>query len=409
MVATVVVGMLCVHLFCFCLMFFLISTKLHGKKMGMNVFALGNLLLGCAYVLQLLTGPAGNSSLSILNHTLTLCAPVVYLIGGLRFFERATPLWRPLCMLAAIYTAAQVLLQSTLGPVARHALLAGTCALLFLAMAAAAWHGARSFAKDLHIEMRMFGVLIGALAALNAAKFVQIVTEGLAALDMAQPFQMAFYLYMSFLGTVLPPSIAWLVLRRLTEALRNTAARDPLTQLFNRRGLLEGLETYFRLRGAGTAHLLMIDIDHFKNINDSYGHKVGDMVLRHVADVLQTTARRGDLVCRLGGEEFVVACLNTDDTGAIQLAERVRAAIEHSRALTIGLHTAVRCTVTVGISPAFNQIEAFERCLQQADAALYRGKKAGRNRVEDVTPESTRTPGSTAPHPRPDANPANAA
>lgn len=384
MVATIILGMLCVHLFCFCLMFVLISTRLHGKKMGMEVFALGNLLLGGAYTLQLLGGAHAAEAVSILNHTLTLCAPVVYVIGALRFFERAAPLWRPLLMLAVVYTAAQVLVQSTLGPAARHALLAGSCALLFLAMAAAALHSTRSFARDLRSEMLVFGLLIAGLSVLNAAKLVQVLRHGMPALDMSQPFQIAFYIYMSFLGTVLPPSIVWLVLRRLTDALRNTAARDPLTGILNRRGLMEGLEAYFRLRNAGTVHLLLMDIDHFKSINDNYGHKAGDMVLCHLAQTLQATARQGDLVCRLGGEEFVVACLDTDDNGALQLAERIRAAIAHNRVLTIGLHHPLLCTVTVGVSPAFRHIDALERSLQQADHALYCGKKAGRNRVADI-------------------------
>ena len=96
MVATVILGMLCVHLLCFCVMFMLISRRLHGKKMGMEVFALGNLLLGCAYIMQLLGGQPGWSLISALNHTLTLCAPVTYLLGALHFFNRPVPVLRSL-------------------------------------------------------------------------------------------------------------------------------------------------------------------------------------------------------------------------------------------------------------------------------------------------------------------------
>ena len=124
--------------------------------------------------------------------------------------------------------------------------------------------------------MVLFAILIGAICALNAAKFVNLLSAGMQALDMGSRFQMAFYIYMSFLATVLAPSIIWLVLRRLTDELRTMAARDPLTQLLNRRGRAEALDAHFRSRTAGPAHLLMIDIDHFKRINDTYGHHVGD-------------------------------------------------------------------------------------------------------------------------------------
>ena len=384
MVATVILSMLCVHLFCFSVMFLLISTRLHGKRMGMGIFALGNLLLGCAYMLQLVDGPSGWSLSSVVNHTLTLCAPVAYALGAMRFFNRPTPVWTPLLALAIFYTGAQVLVEWTLGSEARHALLAGACALLFLLMTVAALLGTHTFARDLPVEMSVFAILIGGICALNLAKLVMILTGGLAALDMNSSFQMAFYIYMSFLGTVLPPAAVWLVLRRLTDALHDLAIHDPLTHLLNRRGMVSGLETHFRSRTAQPAYLLIVDIDHFKRINDTHGHKVGDLVLGRVAEIIQATARLSDLKCRLGGEEFVIVCLESDGLGAMHLAERLRLAIEQTDLASPALHQPIRCTVTIGVSDAFTSSHAFDLALQQADAALYRGKDAGRNRIEQV-------------------------
>ncbi|MBD9505005.1 GGDEF domain-containing protein [Pseudomonas sp. BGr12] len=382
MVTTVILSMLCVHLLCFSVMFLLISTRLNGKKMGMEVFALGNFLLGLAYILQLLGGPAHWGAMSVVNHTMTLCAPVAYVLGALRFFDRPTAVWRPLLTLAVLYTALQLTVQSALGSEARHALLAGSCALLFLGMAVAVLYARQNVARDLRVEMIVFAVLIGGICALNAAKFAMIIQGGLAALDMNSSFQKVFYLYMSFLGTVLPPCAVWLVLRRLTDELRTMAAHDPLTQLLNRRGLVEGLEAHFRSRKAGPAYLLIVDIDHFKQINDNHGHKVGDLVLSHVAQVLKATARKGDLTCRLGGEEFVLVGLDMDRTGALQLAERARVAIEQSEVPGAIPDQPIRCTATIGVSEAFTGTQALDEYLQQADRALYRGKTAGRNRVE---------------------------
>lgn len=382
MVTTVVIGMLCVHLLCFSVMFLLISRRLHGKKMGMDVFALGNLMLGLAYVLQLFGGHANESVMSIVNHTLTLCAPVTYVLGGLRFFDYPIRIWRPLLATAAGYTAVQILVQVLLGTEARHALLAGSCAALFLAMTVAALYVGTTLARDLRVEMGVFAVLIGGICALNAAKLLMILSGGLQALDYDTSFQKLFYLYMSFLGTVLPPCFVWLVLRRLTDELRQMATSDPLTRLLNRRGLLESLDAHFRSRTAGPANLLIVDIDHFKRINDTHGHKVGDLALCHVAQVIKATARQGDLICRLGGEEFAVISLDAGKAGTLALAERMRAAIEHSEVPGVGADQPLRCTVTIGISDGFSSTQALDEAMQQADAALYRGKSSGRNRIE---------------------------
>ncbi|MCZ2103512.1 MAG: GGDEF domain-containing protein, partial [Burkholderiales bacterium] len=139
----------------------------------------------------------------------------------------------------------------------------------------------------------------------------------------------------------------------------------------------------------GPAQLLIVDIDHFKRINDTHGHAAGDAVLCQVADRLRAAVRQGDLVCRMGGEEFVVICLDTEDAGATRLAERLRAAVESMAVPVGGRQETIRCTVTIGVSQTFAGGEALDRALQQADAALYRGKAAGRNRVEPCDEAAT--------------------
>jgi len=384
MVATILVGMLCAHLLCFTVMFLLFSKRLHGKKMGMDLFALGNFLLGLAYVLQLAEGQPAWSAVSVLNHTLTLAAPIVYWLGAMRFFGQAVPVWRPLLAFSLAYVGAQALVQWGLGPVARYAMLSAMSALLFLVMTLTVIYGVRTFAKDLHREMVFFALLIGGICVLNAIKFVKIVHGGLDALQMDSSFQLVFYIYMSSLGTVLPPSIIWLVLRRLTDDLRAMAARDPMTQLLNRRGLADALQLHFNARHAAPAFLLLIDVDHFKRINDSYGHAAGDSVLLHVAQVLRAAVRRGDLTGRVGGEEFVAICLDSDAAGSLRLAERLRAGIEAQSVEVAGGHHRMRVTVTIGLSQPFVSAQALAEAMQQADAALYRGKAAGRNRVESA-------------------------
>ena len=348
----------------------------------MDFFAVGNLLLALAYILQLVEGGPAWSVMSVVNHTLTLAAPISYLLGAMRFFGRQVRLWRSLMVFSVAYGIAQWLVQWGAGPVARYAMLAAMAAILFFAMTITVIYGVRTFAKDLHGEMIFFALLIGGICVLNALKFLKIVDDGLDALHMDSRFQMIFYIYMSTLATIVPPSIVWLVLRRLTDDLRNTAARDPMTDLFNRRGLLEALQLYFNSRHAAPAYLLLMDIDHFKLINDTYGHQAGDEVICHVADLLRSTERRGDLIGRIGGEEFVVICLETDSEGVMHLAERLRAGVESQAIKVAGSGHLQRCTVTIGMSPCFHGTHGLEDALRQADSALYRGKAAGRNRIE---------------------------
>lgn len=382
MVASILVGMLCAHLLCFSVMFFLISRRLRGKKMGMDCFSVGNLLLGLAYALQLAEGGPGFSPMGVANHVFTLASPVAYWIGAMRFFGRRVRLWPPLAGFALAYAAVQVLVQWRLGPLARYAMLSGVAACMFLVMIVTVVYGVRTFAKDLVGEMVFFALLISGICALNAIKFFKLVDGGLDALQSDTHFQTVFYVYMSFLATVLPPSVVWLVLRRLTEDLRHMAARDPLTQLLNRRGLADALQAHFSAQPGTIAHLLMADVDHFKRINDTHGHQIGDAALCHVAQVLQGTMRRSDLTSRVGGEEFVAVCLDTDAEGLRQLAERLRAAIEAQPVQAAGQEQPLYCTVTIGLSHGFAGAHALEDAMRQADTALYRGKAGGRNRVE---------------------------
>ncbi|MGJ4803632.1 GGDEF domain-containing protein [Luteimonas sp. SDU82] len=381
MIATLLVGMLCVYLLSFTVMFLLISRRLGGEKMGTDAFAVGNLALGSAYVLQLLEGPPGWSAMSVVNHSLTLCALLAYAVGGARFFGRRPPLLIPLVLLGFGYAAAQAVVEAVWGTVARYALLSAVCALCFAVMVGALLVGLRTFARDLRGEVVVFVLLIGGICVLNVAKLVKLLSGGLAALSMDGQFQMVFYVYMCSLATIIPPSIVWLVLRRLTDTLRSVAARDPLTQLLNRRGLTEALNLHFRRSSAG-ARLLVIDVDHFKRINDRYGHQAGDAALCAVADVLRAAVREDDLVCRMGGEEFAAVCLGADDRTAWQVAERIRCAIASTVMLQAPGRDGLRCTVTVGISGRFTDEASLARAMQAADAALYRGKSAGRNRVE---------------------------
>lgn len=182
--------------------------------------------------------------------------------------------------------------------------------------------------------------------------------------------------------TVLALSHVYEFSRERSElALRRFAATDPLTSLANR-GEFERLfkrEQSLAQRGGAPLSLLLVDLDHFKDINDAFGHGGGDAALVAVAGVIKESLRGSDWACRLGGEEFAVLLPGTAGAGARKIAERLRAAIAGAE-IAYGEET-IQVTASIGLAELGPDGEDLERVYQTADARLYESKKAGRNRV----------------------------
>jgi diguanylate cyclase (GGDEF)-like protein len=157
--------------------------------------------------------------------------------------------------------------------------------------------------------------------------------------------------------------------------------RDPLTELYNRRAFAESLSQSIarRERQGGTLCLLMLDLDYFKKLNDTYGHPAGDAALRATAEVLRRVLRKGDVPARYGGEEFVVMLPGASEAVAQQIAERLRATLEASAIEYAGQTLHVTASVGLAVWPD-NGAQADE-LMTAADRALYAAKAGGRNRV----------------------------
>ena len=171
--------------------------------------------------------------------------------------------------------------------------------------------------------------------------------------------------------------------RKLAELdLARLAATDPLTGVPNRRFFEDyaGRELSRLARFGGRSSLLMIDIDRFKDVNDSFGHVAGDEALRRVAALGRSFFRASDLFARIGGEEFVCLLAGTDAWGALIAAEAFRDAIEQLR-IEIGKHT-IHVTVSIGATSLAPADASMEAAAARADAALYQAKAAGRNCVK---------------------------
>ena len=169
--------------------------------------------------------------------------------------------------------------------------------------------------------------------------------------------------------------------RQLEAELRRLATTDALTNTLNRRQFFAlGLGELARAResehGLG---VLMVDIDHFKLINDRYGHPVGDEALKHLVERLRAGLRRGDLIGRLGGEEFAIILPTVTAGAALNVAERLRAAVAAKPLVHNGVP--IPMTISIGLAMAHDTDRTFEQIIVCADAQLYRAKSGGRNRV----------------------------
>jgi diguanylate cyclase (GGDEF)-like protein len=171
--------------------------------------------------------------------------------------------------------------------------------------------------------------------------------------------------------------------QKVEEKLRDLSEKDHLTMIFNRRKLFEllALEIDKAKRYKRPLSMILLDLDHFKNVNDRYGHNAGDAVLKTTADVIDSVVRKTDIFARYGGEEFVILSPETGREGAMALAEKIRASVEFHDFPFAG-----KITVSAGVS-VFSVGDSVDAFIDRTDRALYSAKRGGRNRIaEDMKP-----------------------
>ncbi len=223
-----------------------------------------------------------------------------------------------------------------------------------------------------------------------------------------RPFSLAWYAGLAE-GFAWQMMLLFVLLRRANEQIETFARnnqslieetlRDALTGLHNRRGFDERLHAALAesRRSGGTVALLAMDLDHFKQYNDHFGHLAGDEALRAISRALRTVVTRSrDVACRIGGEEFAIVLPFTDEAGAMTIAERVRAAVLHMRLPHAPSSPFGMVTISVGVAVGSGTSNS-NSLYEAADQALYRAKRMGRNRIarfapgpEEVTPATLR-------------------
>ncbi len=190
--------------------------------------------------------------------------------------------------------------------------------------------------------------------------------------------------------------IAWLLVGLLLrihvdeQEMRSLASYDSLTGLPSRHAFFDNASNYVSLaqREHKTFSVMIIDLDHFKSINDRYGHPAGDAVLKLFADVVNSVARRSDIIGRVGGEEFAIVLPSTNASKALEFSERLHHAINQAVLKYKG--SAIRYTASIGLSEFDTDSEdSLDDLLASADLALYQAKQSGRNQTATFNPQLT--------------------
>ncbi|BAF72160.1 GGDEF domain-containing protein [Sulfurovum sp. NBC37-1] len=176
-------------------------------------------------------------------------------------------------------------------------------------------------------------------------------------------------------------------LNKTNEKLKKLASTDPLTELFNRRHFESLTEPFLELakRNDTEIAIIVIDIDNFKKINDTYGHKVGDDVIVDLATILKRGSRQSDIVCRWGGEEFIILLANTNGKSVLTIAEKIRKKVENLvRTLEDG--NELKFTISCGVALVNKESNtSIHNVIDRADRALYKAKNSGKNKVVEST------------------------
>ncbi|MBS0392873.1 MAG: GGDEF domain-containing protein [Proteobacteria bacterium] len=351
------------------------------RREGMGLWALALVLHTITYVLYTLRGVAPNWASVVLANTLLAGTFALVLAAVHQFQGRALPWLRmglPVLVMAALFIRFMDDYRTCV-------IVAGVVPPLQLAMVLwSLWHPQRPASLR---GAALLAAGLGLQAMLLAVRGALVAVHGIPARGLLQAEGLQSLTFIAAFVVVILASLGFILMAkdRADAENRYFASHDGLTGLFNRRVLLLAArrDVAQAVRMHQPYSLMMMDIDHFKAVNDGHGHLGGDSALCHVADLLRTRLRAQDMVGRYGGEEFLVLLPGTALHDAVVLAEVLRNAVEQSPATHEGQPIAV--TLSIGVCGGRPQhVDAWDTLIRRADQALYTAKRAGRNRVECI-------------------------
>lgn len=373
-----VIAILAAHLICSGGLFALIGRHMPPGH-AVRDWAAGGMLFGLAYVGRLALPLDATGLAELLLDSAMVCAALLLHRGVRKHVGRRSASTRTLLLLLLVQLGCWGLAVWWGGAAGRLAWLTVLLGAVYGLMAWEAASAARRQAAELRPPLWLMAGLLAVLALLCQLRGADIALRGVIAARQGW-FVPLFYAYSALAAILLSLVLLWMVFLRMQLQLLELATRDALTQLLNRSGLQQALVRHFAARRPQPLTPLLVDIDHFKRVNDQHGHEAGDQVLRAVAQALAQHLRGSDFVARVGGEEFLVCSVETSAAEAQALGQRLLAAM---RVLQVPLDggASVRCTVSVGIGPACARIDGWAAAQQAADRALYAAKAAGRDRA----------------------------
>lgn len=357
----------------------LLTWRVNRSIAALRHWAACDFLVALGFLLIALRGPRA-STLELLASSAALGGAAVGLWVGIRsFFGRPFPLRSAAALLAAqaaaVFFFAEVLPDAAGRTVASSLFLGAVSVLSALdLLKAAQWTPA--------VPAGGLGYLLLAHAGFHATRAALTAYGGPLPVLLSRENLQAFA-YLESPMVVLALGIGFVIMttERLQGELRRAATYDALTGVFNRRAFLDMAEREFARtrRGGPSFALLLLDIDHFKRINDTFGHQAGDEMLRSFTRLAMGSLRQGDLFGRYGGEEFCALLPETGLDGALLVAERLRAGLSD---LVIEYEgNLIATTVSIGVAKGGGAAESFDAIVADADMALYRAKAEGRDRV----------------------------
>ena len=373
-----------------------------GQTEGLGYWTVALALHGTTFILYSLRNIAPDYLTVILANLLLISVFALFSEALLEFHQQRMPrlwLWWPVAVVGPLS-----LLEAEPLRILIVALLSCYQAALLLVILGR--HRTQTAGRGQYFVMvgALMGLAIMCYRAVGAA-----LGMGQLQITSSTPLQMITFLVSAIVMILTSMGLVLMTKERTDARNRMLALHDELTGLPNRRYSLEVLTRWLAgmERGRQPLSLMMLDIDHFKRINDTHGHLTGDRSLQQLADILRARLRTQDHVGRLGGEEFLVILPNTTASGAHELAETLRRSVEQM-ASDSGDSSAPNMTISIGVrtleaDTRLNPEEAIDR----ADAALYQAKQKGRNRIETAEVRVVTTP-AAAPHESPRVPPAAA-
>lgn len=358
----------------------LVGTVSGGKRReGLSFWAAALFSHGLAYVLLALRGTINDIASIVVANALLATALALFAEGLYQFYERPPPrflIWFPVALISGLFLLlGDLRLRLFFGGVIFSAQCLVPLLLLHRQRPTTTGRGQHFLFGGLAFVSILFATRAGLSISGSG------VTLSLMAANQSQSF---LFLAAIICLILLAIGLVLMTKERSDERYRILALHDELTGLDNRRAILRALEQQASLarRSRQPLTLLMMDIDHFKRVNDSFGHIEGDKVLRMVANSITARLRTQDLVGRFGGEEFLAILPATTAQGGFELAEALRTGIADSRIAARDGRT-IGVTISIGVHQVGESSgEALANLINAADQALYRAKDNGRNRVE---------------------------